>query len=59
VLVAVWVDPTADDESAVRDANRRAVHRAIGDAVNGPDPAAVERLVRERDTLENPFYGGL
>jgi 5,6,7,8-tetrahydromethanopterin hydro-lyase len=58
VLVAVWVDPTADDETAVRDANRRAVRRAIGEAMKGPDPAAMERLVRERDTLANPYYGG-
>jgi hypothetical protein len=26
--------------------------------VGGPDPAAVERLVRERDRLANPFYTG-
>jgi 5,6,7,8-tetrahydromethanopterin hydro-lyase len=57
-LVAVWVDPAADDETAVRGANREAVRRAIGEAVNGPSPAVVERLVRERGTLANPFYGG-
>jgi 5,6,7,8-tetrahydromethanopterin hydro-lyase len=58
VFVAVWVDPTADDEAAVRAANREAVRRAIGEAVQGPDPRAVERLVRERGSLRNPFYGG-
>jgi formaldehyde-activating enzyme len=58
VLVAVWVDPGANDESAVRMANREAVRRAVAEAVRGPQPAAVERLVRERDALTNPFYGG-
>ena len=58
VFVAVWVDPAADDETAVRIANREAVRRAIGEAVGGPDPRAVERLVRERGSLRNPFYGG-
>jgi formaldehyde-activating enzyme len=58
VLVAVWVDPAAQDEAAVRAANREAVRRAIGEAVHGPSAAAVERLLRERDALTNPFYGG-
>jgi len=58
VLVAVWVDPRADDETAVRAANRAAVRKAIGTCVNGRDPAAAARLVAERDTLTNPFYGG-
>jgi formaldehyde-activating enzyme len=30
VLVAVWVDPGASDETAVRKANREAVRKAIG-----------------------------
>jgi 5,6,7,8-tetrahydromethanopterin hydro-lyase len=59
VFVAVWVDPTAADETAVRTANRQAVRAAIEEAVRGPDPVAVERLVSERDTLANPFYGGV
>jgi formaldehyde-activating enzyme len=56
VFVAVWVDPGAEDETAVRGANREAVRRAIGEAINGPGPGVAERLVRERDTLANPFY---
>lgn len=58
VLVAVWVDPAADDDTAVRDASRSAVRKAIGVCVRGRDPAAAARLVSERDTLRNPFYGG-
>ena len=40
VLVAVWVDPGAGDETAVRVANREAVRKAIGTCVNGRDPGA-------------------
>jgi formaldehyde-activating enzyme len=58
VLVAVWVDPNASDETAVRLANRAAVRKAIGTCVEGRDPAAAARLVAERDSLRNPFYGG-
>ena len=58
VLVAVWVDPAAEDEVAVRSANREAVRKAIGTCVEGRDPHAARRLVAERDSLTNPFYGG-
>ena len=58
VLVAVWVDPHADDETAVRLANRAAVRKAIGTCVNGRDRDAAARLVAERDSLRNPFYNG-
>jgi len=58
VLVAVWVDPDADDETAVREANRRATRRALGVCVEGRDPAAAAALVERRDSLRNPFYSG-
>jgi formaldehyde-activating enzyme len=58
VLVAVWVDPTASDETAVRRANRAAVRKAVGTCVEGRDPAAAAALVERRDTLRSPFYGG-
>jgi len=58
VLVAVWVDPTASDETAVRLANRAAVRKAIGTCVEGRDPDAAQRLVARRDELQNPFYSG-
>ena len=58
VLVAVWIDPGADDEHAVRSASRTAVRKAVGTCVDGRDPDAAARLVAERDTLTNPFYGG-
>jgi 5,6,7,8-tetrahydromethanopterin hydro-lyase len=58
VFVAVWIDAAADDETAVRRAAREAARQSIGEAVEGPAPDAVERLVRERDRLANPFYAG-
>ena len=58
VLVAVWVDPRADDETAVRLANRAAVRKAIGTCVEGRDPAAAAALVERRDELMSPFYSG-
>jgi formaldehyde-activating enzyme len=58
VLVAVWVHPDAEDETAVRRANREAVRKALGVCVSGRDPAAAARLVAERDSLTSPFYTG-
>ena len=58
VLVAVWVDPAASDETAVRLANREAVRKAVGVCVEGRDPKAAAALVERRDTLRSPFYGG-
>ncbi|MGI8506953.1 MAG: formaldehyde-activating enzyme, partial [Solirubrobacteraceae bacterium] len=58
VLVCVWVDPAASDETAVRQANRAAVRKAIGVAVQGRDPDAARALVARRDQLTSPFYRG-
>jgi 5,6,7,8-tetrahydromethanopterin hydro-lyase len=58
VFVAIWIDADADDETAVREASRAAMRAGVADAVEGAGPAAIERLVRERDALANPFYGG-
>lgn len=58
VLVAVWVDPGAEDETAVRLANREAVRKAIGVCVEGRDPEAARALVERRDSVTSPFYTG-
>jgi formaldehyde-activating enzyme len=58
VMVAVWVDPRASDETAVRWANREATRAAIDECVRGRDAAAVASMVERRDTLRNPFYSG-
>jgi len=58
VLVAVWVDPLAEDETAVRKANRAATRKALGVCVEGRDPAAAGALVENRDSLRSPYYSG-
>ena len=58
VLVAVWVDPAADDELAVRAANRDATARAVRRALEGPAAGEVEGLLAQRGTATNAFYGG-
>ena len=58
VFVAIWIDADADDETAVREASRAAMRAGVADAVEGAGPAGIERLVRERDALANPFYSG-
>ena len=58
VLVAVWVDPAANDETAVRVANRAATLKAIRTCVEGRDPTAAATLVERRGALRNPFYSG-
>lgn len=58
VLVAVWVDPAAEDETAVHTASRAATRKAIGVCVEGRDSAAAAALVERRESLRNPFYSG-
>jgi 5,6,7,8-tetrahydromethanopterin hydro-lyase len=58
VLIAVWVDPGADDETAVRIANREATRTAIADALDPPPPAAVRALAEQREEATNAFYTG-
>jgi formaldehyde-activating enzyme len=58
VLVAIWIDERADDETALREAAREAVAKGIAMCVNGRDAAAARRLVDERETLTSPFYSG-
>jgi formaldehyde-activating enzyme len=58
VLVAIWIDPEAQDETAVRTASRAATRKALGVCVEGRDPTAAAALVERRESLRNPFYGG-
>ena len=58
VLVAVWVDPAAEDETAVRKANRAATRKALGVCVEGRDPAEAAALVENRASLRSPYYSG-
>jgi 5,6,7,8-tetrahydromethanopterin hydro-lyase len=58
VLAAVWVDPEARDETAVRVANREATRNAIADALQPPSAEAVQALAAERDEATNAYYSG-
>ena len=58
LLVALWVDPAAADETAVRRANREAMRAALADATAPVDPAAVRGLVARREQVANAFYTG-
>jgi formaldehyde-activating enzyme len=58
VFVAIYIDPAAGDETAVRTASRAATLKGIRTAVNGRDPEAAQALVDRRDSLSSPFYSG-
>ena len=58
VLIAVWVDPEAHDETAVRIANREATRTAIADALDPPSGDEVRALATQRDDAANDFYSG-
>lgn len=58
ILVAVWVDPAAADETAVRAANRDAVRRALIDALSADRSARIRELLDLRDSATNAFYSG-
>ena len=58
VLVAVWVDPKAHDETAVRVAARAASRDAIADALGPPSADTVRALAAQREEAANAFYTG-
>jgi len=58
LLVCVWIDPAASDETAVRAAARTATRKALAVAVQGRDPEAARALVDRRDSVTSPFYEG-
>jgi 5,6,7,8-tetrahydromethanopterin hydro-lyase len=58
LLAAVWVDPAADDETAVRLANREAMRSVINDAVADSHADQLAHMQSIRDTARNAFYSG-
>src|SRR5439155_6530917 len=58
ILIAVWVDPAAHDETAVKGANREATRRAIEDAVSDHRADAIRALAAGREGAANAYYGG-
>ncbi len=59
VFVAIYIDPDAGDETAVRIASRQATLNGVRTAVHGRTPEAAQSLVDRRDSLRSPFYSGL
>jgi len=57
-FVAIYIEPTADDETAVRVASRAATLKGIRMARRGRDAEAVQALVDRRDSITSPFYNG-
>jgi formaldehyde-activating enzyme len=58
VLVAIYIDPAAADETAVRIASREATLKGVRTAVNGRDTHAAQALVDRRESVGSPFYSG-
>jgi 5,6,7,8-tetrahydromethanopterin hydro-lyase len=58
LLIAVWVDPAADDEAAVRSANRAATRDAIASALAPLAPEEVRALAERREQASNVYFGG-
>jgi 5,6,7,8-tetrahydromethanopterin hydro-lyase len=57
VFVAVYIEPDAGDETAVRVASREATLKGVRTAVQGRD-AQAQAMVDRRDSLRSPFYSG-
>lgn len=58
LLVPVWVDGAATDETAVRLANRAATRSAIENALRPPSAEDVRALAARRDGATNAYYTG-
>lgn len=58
LLVPVWVDAAATDETAVRAANRTATRDAIADAVSPVTDENLDALAARREEAHNAYYRG-
>lgn len=58
LLAAVWVDPAAHDETALKRANRDAVAAAVRDAVRHVSADDVRALAARREDAANAYYRG-
>jgi formaldehyde-activating enzyme len=58
LLVAVWIDAAAENETAVRIAAREAMCAAIADAVSPPSAEDVRVLAERREHPRGAYYGG-
>ena len=57
-LVALWVDPRAHDEPAVKAANRNAMRAAIADALTDRSAEEIKALAGRREHARSPYYRG-
>jgi len=55
-LVALWVDPRAHDERAVKAANRNAMRAAIADALTDRSAEEIKDLAGRREHARSPYY---
>jgi 5,6,7,8-tetrahydromethanopterin hydro-lyase len=58
LLVAFWLDPNVEDETAARKASRAATRAAIEDAMTHRDADFVRGVAGRREQAANRFYGG-
>lgn len=58
LLVAVWIDAVAGDETAVRRASRAAMRAALADALAPPSPDEIRRVAARREEPRSAYYGG-
>jgi formaldehyde-activating enzyme len=58
VFVAIYIDPSAHDETAVRVASRAATLKGVRTARDGRSKEDAAALVERRDSVTSPFYTG-
>jgi 5,6,7,8-tetrahydromethanopterin hydro-lyase len=58
LLAAVWVDPAANDETALRRAARAATRDAVADAVRAVSADEVRALAARREEANTSYYRG-
>jgi 5,6,7,8-tetrahydromethanopterin hydro-lyase len=58
VLVALWIDVAAEDETALKIAVRGAVHAALEDAVADRPADHAKKLAEGREKAHNHYYKG-
>lgn len=57
LLAAVWIDPEANDEAAVKAASRTATRAAVADALTAHPAHAVLDVAARREQAHNAFFG--
>jgi 5,6,7,8-tetrahydromethanopterin hydro-lyase len=58
LLVALWIDVAASDETSLKAAIREAVANAVRDAVQHVTPDHVRELARRREEVTTVYYRG-